>query len=163
MTDVSSKPETVEEEEIFSKNLTEQFDNILETMNTFKHSMTAFQTQIKYLKKGVEKELKQVRSTIKKKSSIPRKPSGFAVPSLISDDLCKFMGEEPKTKMARTEVTRFIIQYIKDKSLQYKDNKKIILPDENLSKLLGVEGENETVITYFNIQRYMNKHFIKTA
>ena len=32
MTDVSSKPETVEEEEIFSKNLTEQFDNILESI-----------------------------------------------------------------------------------------------------------------------------------
>ncbi len=163
MSDTTVKNDTVNEEEIFSENLTEQFKNILDTMTTFKHSINAFQTQLKFLEKGVKKEIKQVRSTIKKKSSTPRKPSGFAVPSLISDDLCQFMGQEPKTKMARTEVTRFIIQYIKDKSLQYKDNKKIILPDESLSKLLGVEDPNETIITYFNIQRYMNKHFIKTA
>ena len=67
------------------------------------------------------------------------------------------------SKIARTEVTKFVIQYIKDKQLQYKENKKIIVPDDNLSKLLGVENDNETVITYFNIQRYMNKHFIKST
>jgi chromatin remodeling complex protein RSC6 len=73
------------------------------------------------------------------------------------------MEKEPNTKIARTEVTKYVIQYIKDNSLQYKDNKKIIVPDTKLSKLLGVENKNEIVITYFNIQRYMNRHFIKTT
>ena len=35
--------------------LTEQFKNVLDTLTTFKHSMTALQTQIKFLEKGVTK------------------------------------------------------------------------------------------------------------
>ncbi len=163
MTELVADKEPVDEEEIYSDTVTEQFKNIVDSLNTFKHSISAFQTQIKILEKGVKKEIKVVKSTIKKKSSIKRKPSGFAVPSSISDELCKFMEKEPNTKIARTEVTQFIIQYIKDNSLQYKENKKIIIPDSKLSKLLGIENENETVVTYFNIQRFMNKHFIKTA
>lgn len=152
-----------DEVELYSESVSEQFNNIKESLTTFKTSINAFQTQIKFLEKGVKKELKIVKSKIKKKSSIKRKPSGFAVPSLISDELCKFMEKEPNTKIARTEVTKFIIQYIKDNSLQYTENKKIIIPDKKLSKLLAVENQDEIVITYFNIQRYMNRHFIKTT
>ena len=152
-----------DEVEIYSESVSEQFNNIKESLTTFKTSINAFQTQIKFLEKGVKKELKMVKSKIKKKSSIKRKPSGFAVPSLISDELCKFMEKEPNTKIARTEVTKFVIQYIKDNSLQYTENKKIIIPDKKLSKLLAVENQDEIVITYFNIQRYMNRHFIKTT
>jgi chromatin remodeling complex protein RSC6 len=163
MNDNNKMTDTNNEDEIYSEQLTEQFKNVLDTLTTFKHSMTALQTQIKFLEKGVTKELKQVHSKIKKKKEIQRKPSGFATPSMISNELCNFMGKEPNSKIARTEVTKFVIQYIKDKQLQYKENKKIIVPDDNLSKLLGVENDNETVITYFNIQRYMNKHFIKST
>ena len=163
MNDTNQVSDMNNEDEIYSEQLTEQFKNVLDTLATFKHSMTALQTQIKFLEKGVTKELKNVRSKIKKKKDIQRKPSGFATPSMISNELCKFMGKEPNSKIARTEVTKFIIQYIKDKELQYKENKKIIVPDDKLSKLLGVENDNQIVITYFNIQRYMNKHFIKNA
>ena len=152
-----------DEVEMYSESVTEQFNNIKDSLTTFKTSINAFQTQIKFLEKGVKKELKIVKSKIKKKSSVKRKPSGFAVPSLISDELCKFMEKEPNTKIARTEVTKFVIQYIKDNSLQYTENKKIIIPDKKLSKLLAVENQDEIVITYFNIQRYMNRHFIKTT
>ena len=50
------------------------------------------------------------------------------------------------------------IKYIKENSLQNAENKRIIKPDEKLMDLLE-SGENE--ITYFNLQKYMNKHFIK--
>ena len=43
-------------------------------------------------------------------------------------------------------------------NLQNKANKKIILPDEKLQFLLGINEEQE--LTYFNLQKYMNKHFI---
>ena len=153
--------DAVKDETIYSEDLTEQFQNVIDTINTFKSSMSALQTQIKYLEKGVKRELHQVHKTIKKKKTGNRKPSGFATPSPISKDLCKFMGIEPNTQMARTAVTRYIIQYIRENNLQYAENKRIIIPDKELSKLLGVENDNETVVTYFNIQKFMNKHFIK--
>ena len=62
------------------------------------------------------------------------------------------------SEVARTEVTQFIISYIKTNNLQWQENRKVIKPDKALHTLLG-NGEDE--VTYFNLQRYMNKHFIK--
>ena len=60
-------------------------------------------------------------------------------------------------KAARTEVTQYIIQYIKEKELQNKENKQEIILDDNLGNLLNC-GTN--TVTYFTIQKYMNQHFI---
>ncbi len=68
------------------------------------------------------------------------------------------MNKQEGTQIARTEVTRALISYIKENNLQNKSNKKIILPDEKLKFLLGINQEQE--LTYFNLQKYMNKHFI---
>ena len=48
---------------------------------------------------------------------------------------------------------------IKSNSLTHNENKRVIKPDNKLKTLLGTD--EETVITYFNIQRFMNRHFIK--
>jgi chromatin remodeling complex protein RSC6 len=39
------------------------------------------------------------------------------------------------------------------------ENKRVIKPDNKLKSLLGID--DDTVVTYFNIQRFMNRHFIK--
>ena len=40
------------------------------------------------------------------------------------------------------------------------DSKNKIVPDEKLKSLLGIQYEEFGYLTYFNIQKYMNKHFI---
>jgi hypothetical protein len=50
-------------------------------------------------------------------------------------------------------------QYIKNNDLPDKDNKKIIKPNNALKSLLNVKPTDE--VTYFNLQKYMNRHFIK--
>ena len=71
------------------------------------------------------------------------------------------MKKDVGTEIARTEVTQYLIQYIKDNGLQFEGNKKIIVPDSTLKKLLNVkEGEE---VTYFNLQRLMNRHFVKSS
>ena len=67
------------------------------------------------------------------------------------------MNKKEGEKAARTEVTQYIIQYIKEKQLQNKDNKQEIVLDTNLSKLLNCGTDT---VTYFTIQKYMNQHFI---
>ena len=62
------------------------------------------------------------------------------------------------SEVARTEVTQYIIAYIKQNNLQWTKNRKIIKPDAALLSLLA-SGSDE--VTYFNLQRYMNKHFVK--
>ena len=137
--------------------MTGKFNDVIDTLTLFKKNITLLQTQIRDLEKTVKKEIK----TIKKDSSKRKKnakPSGFAKPSKVSDELCKFMNKETGTEIARTEVTQYIINYIKTNVLQSSENKKIIIPDDNLKQLLGVENNQE--LTYFNLQKYMNRHFV---
>ena len=139
-----------------------QFLSIINTLSQLKTQITAASLQLKNLEKQVKKEMKNKNKEISKnKNRGNRKPSGFAEATQISDELCDFMGKEKGEKIARTEVTKYICNYIKENDLRKKDNKRIINPDNKLKNLLGVSDSSE--ITYFNIQRYMNKHFIKTT
>lgn len=121
--------------------------------------VTAIQQQLRQLDKVTRKEMRQLEKDVQKsKNKGNRKPSGFAKPSKISKELCDFMGKEDGAEVARTEVTQFVISYIKQNKLAESKN---IKPDKKLSTLLGVENDNENV-TYFNIQKYMNRHFPKS-
>ena len=140
--------------------ISDQFESLLNTLGQFKIQITAMANQMKTLEKNVKKEIKQnKKEIIKKQNKGNRKPSGFAAASPISKDLCNFMGKDEGSSIARTEVTKFICSYIKEHSLTDEENNKIIKPDEKLQSLLG--SEPDAVITYFNIQRFMNKHFVK--
>lgn len=138
----------------------DQFVTLLNSLGQIKTYILSVTSQIKLLEKNVKKEIKQNRKEINKRQvKGTRKPSGFAAASPISKDLCAFMGKDIGTSMARTEVTKFICSYIKQNSLTDDTNNKVIKPDNKLRSLLGTS--EETVVTYFNIQRFMNRHFIK--
>jgi len=135
--------------------LSDKFTNILETLNAFKKTVSTLQSEIKVLEKTVNKEIRASKK--KRNNDKKKKPSGFAKPTKISDELCEFMNKEKGAQVARTEVTQYIINYIKDNDLQFVENKKVIVPDNSLKRLLRINDEE---LTYFNIQKYMNKHFI---
>jgi chromatin remodeling complex protein RSC6 len=138
----------------------DQFSNVLSTLSQFKSQITTLSVQLKSLEKIVKREIKQNKRIItKKQAKGNRKPSGFAEASPISNDLCEFLGKDQGATVARTEVTKFVCNYIKQNSLANTDNKRVIKPDDKLKNLLGTD--DDTVVTYFNIQRFMNKHFIK--
>lgn len=124
-------------------------------INELRKQVSQLQNKVKLLEKKFKRDIKSVS---KNKIKSTRIPSGFAKPSKVSDELIDFMNKESGSMVARTEVTKYLIKYIKDKSLQKMDDKRIIKPDDKLLDLLG-SGEDE--ITYFNLQKYMNKHFIK--
>ena len=155
---LSESPDEKPEVDILGK----QFEGVLTTLGMFRQSITALQSQIRILEKQVRKEMKSLRKEASRnKAKGNRKPSGFAKPSVVTPELCKFMGKDVGTEIARTEVTQYLIQYIKDNELQFADNKKIIVPDDTLKSLLGVKEGDE--VTYFNLQRLMNQHFVKKS
>ena len=142
-----------------TSNVTEQFASVLNSLSGLKSYIRALEAQVKSVEKSVRKRMKQLeRESKKNKNKGNRKASGFAVPTKISNDLCKFMGKPEGFQMARTEVTKYIINYIKSNNLPDKKNKKVINPDTALKSLLDIKPTEE--VTYFNLQRYMNKHFV---
>lgn len=101
--------------------------------------------------------------------SEPPKPSGFLKPVSLSKELEEFLGLETGTKMARTEVTKRIADYIREHDLKNLENPRQFYPDEKLKELLGdpvypivKDNPDELGYTYFNLQKYLIKHFIKT-
>ena len=157
-----AETETATAETAVNDNLGKQFEGIIQTLSTFRQSITALQTQIRGLEKSVRKEMKSLqKEAAKNRNKGNRRPSGFAKPSKVSAELCTFMKKDAGTEIARTEVTQYLIQYIKDNGLQFEGNKKIIVPDATLKKLLSVKDGEE--VTYFNLQRLMNKHFVKSS
>jgi chromatin remodeling complex protein RSC6 len=142
-----------------SNNIFDQFEVIIDSLSHFRIQVNTLQQQMRQLEKNIKKEMKGLKKVAEKsKNKGNKKPSGFANPTKVTKELCEFMNKEEGTQIARTEVTRALISYIKLNNLQNKSNKKIILPDEKLQFLLGINEEQE--LTYFNLQKYMNKHFI---
>jgi len=124
-------------------------------------SLTTLNKEIQVALKQVSKEydkLKKVVDKIQKKRENARKsPSGFAKPNKISDELCDFIGVPHGTEKSRTDITRFINSYVKEHNLNKPDNRRIILPDDKLKKILNVnEGD---VVTFFVLQRLISHHF----
>jgi upstream activation factor subunit UAF30 len=127
-----------------------------------KTHITTIQQNIKQLEKDVKKQMKGLKKeAVNKKNKGNRQPSGFAKPSKVTKELCEFMNKEEGTEIARTEVTRALVAYIKENKLENTENSKIISPDNKLKNLLGLDDNEE--LTYFNIQKYMNKHFVKNS
>lgn len=120
-------------------------------------------TLSKNMNKQITKLIKQSNSKrqVKKASTSENKKSGFAKPTQLVPELYTFLGIPDTELLSRTDVTRHINKYVKDNNLQKPDERKVILPDEKLGKLLNVPDDIQ--LTYFNLQRYMKHLFVTDA
>ena len=145
-----------------NKLIMEQFNTINDSLTLFKMQITNLQKIVKTVEKDVKKELKTTKNDKKnEKHKTKRAPSGFAKPTKVTKELCEFMNKPEGTEIARTEVTKGLVNYIKENKLFElgEDTKNKIVPDDKLKSLLGIQDEELNGLTYFNIQKYMNKHF----
>lgn len=88
----------------------------------------------------------------------PRKSCVFNIPTKVSAELCAFLGKPKDTELARSDVTKAVIQYAKDNKLM---DKQTINTDGALRKLLGVTEKDEVKI--LNLQKYLSKHYVKAV
>ncbi len=144
--------------------LDEDIKSVTGTLSSIHKTIASMLSQVKKLEKRVHREIKDARKRKRRSKTEegadakPRGPSVFEIPTQVTDELCKFLGKANGTKMSRTEVTKAVNNYVKEKGLK---NKHDIKPDAPLRKLLAI-GEGEP-LTYFNLQRYLNRHYIKAT
>ena len=141
---------------------TEINDELADLMKLIQERSTLdnqIKTRVKNIEKKVARMSKIIKSAKKKKSVKSNKVSGFEKPTPISDELAKFVGEPNGTLMARTAISKKIHEYVKSNNLQDEKNRRIIIPDAKLKKLLKT-GPNDT-LSYFNLQRFLKVHFKK--
>lgn len=117
---------------------------------------------LKRLEKRFGREIKDARKKRKavRKENADGTPvnSPFKNPIAITDELGAFLKKGKSATASRSEVTVAISAYIKEKNLREKHH---IKPDAALQKLLSIGANDE--LTYFNLQKYLNKHYIKAT
>ena len=144
-----------------------KFDVLFEKFQSMQTLFKELQSELKTLCKDVNRVVKESHAAKKKgtKRRAPsgddasRPPSGFAKPTKLSAKLCSFLGVPEETLLARTEVTRKINQYIKERNLQDSEDKRKINPDNKLKTLL--DSSITAPLTYFNLQARIKHHFLK--
>jgi len=133
-------------------------------LNSLRETASTLLSQIKKLEKRVHRELKDARKRRRRVKlddngvEVKRAPSIFERPTQVTAELLAFLGRPAATLMSRSEVTKAVNEYVKANNLK---NKHDIKPDAPLRKLLAI-GEGEP-LTYFNLQRYLNRHYVKAV
>ena len=139
----------------------DEFTHILGQLKTLQNTLKELTIYTTKLEKRVAKEQKVLHKKAqgkgKRKNAGNKSPSGFSKPGPISDELRTFLGVGKDELVARTEVTKKINTYCREKGLQDKNDKRKLLPDKTLTKLLRIGKGDE--LTFFNLQKYMKVHF----
>ncbi len=116
--------------------------------------------KIKQLKLHASKVMKQKKGSSNRKNT--NNNSGFLKPVKISKEMAKFTGWNADEPQSRVDVTKFICNYIKENNLQNPVDKRQILADSKLAKLLRYDSKKEELpLTYYRIQTHLKPHFIK--
>jgi len=158
--EATSETEVVDKTSV-SAQLLEEKNQAHTNFQLIMNTVSALKANMKNIDKLTARLMKEAAKSSKKKKA-SNGLSGFEKPTLISDELAAFFGKEKDTLMARTEVSKLIHEYVKSHNLQKEGNRRVIKPDSKLQKLLGTDSSKEE-LTYFNLQKYLKKHFRKEA
>ena len=139
------------------KSMLTQANTVRETVGALVAELKRLEKRVARLQKEADKRRRRAKKPVEGEEIKPRKPSIFELPTPLSNDLCGFLGRPNGSLESRSNVTKAITTYVKEKNLK---DKHTIKPDTKLKALLGVAPED--TLTYFNLQRYLNRHYLKT-
>ena len=135
-----------------------QANTVRETVGALVAELKRVEKRVARLQKEADKRRRRQKKPVEGEAVVPRKPSIFELPTPLSNELCSFLGRPSGSKESRSNITKAITTYVKEKNLK---DKHTIKPDAKLKALLGVADAD--VLTYFNLQRYLNRHYLKPA
>ncbi len=134
---------------------------------------------VKFLR-SINKALKMLHADTKRVTKLKKNKnkdgtkkaniSGFLKPVHISAELAEFTGWDVNGTYSRVDVTKFICEYVKEKELNKESDKRVILCNEPLAKLLNYDAKTAPIdpktelpqeMNYYRLQQYLKNHFIK--
>jgi chromatin remodeling complex protein RSC6 len=135
-----------------------QANTVRETVGALVAELKRLEKRVARLQKEADKRRRRTKKPVEGEEVKPRKPSIFELPTPLSNELCTFLGRPNGALESRSNVTKAITAYVREKNLK---DKHTIKPDAKLVSLLGVKDTE--VLTYFNLQKYLNHHYLKVA
>lgn len=164
--------ESLRRREVTKESLLSSLD---EVMNMIEEEVTKMRESssrgnpknVKFLR-TLKKRLSTIKSdtskVVKQKSQTKRKTngnSGFLKPVKISSEMAKFTKWGSDDMKSRVDVTKYICNYIKEHNLQNPSDKRQILADDSLCKILGYDPKKDGTLTYPKMQGFLKRHFTK--
>jgi chromatin remodeling complex protein RSC6 len=134
--------------------LKSQLNDALSLVKSLTTAVTALERRCARDKKVVDKKMK---GKAKKPRDPNAPPTGFQKPINVSAELKKFLALTEGELIARTQVTSRINDYCKKHGLQKQEDKRILMPDATLTKLLRLKKGDE--LTFFNLQKHLKHHY----
>ncbi|CAA0807564.1 SWIB complex BAF60b domain-containing protein [Striga hermonthica] len=98
---------------------------------------------------------REVLDEPKRKEKPKKGGGGLTAPQHLSDALVNFLGTG-EDELSRTDVVKRMWQYIKENELQDPSDKRMVLCDENLKELFGVDSFHG-----FTVSKLLVPHFTK--
>jgi chromatin remodeling complex protein RSC6 len=159
-------PRTKQRKVVDRDSVLKDFDSVVASIDSEIENMRENKSTVntKFLR-SLNKNIKLLRTecTRMMKKKTERKnnsTSGFLKPVNISTEMAKFTGWDAKDLRSRVEVTKYVCDYIKEHDLQNPEDRREIMPDAKLQKLLGLEPK-DGAIKYYSLQTHLKKHFPK--
>lgn len=106
----------------------------------------------------INKQINQVKKYAKHKHRVKKSTanSGLQKPMVVTEDMSKFANWPPKELHSRVDVTKVLCEYIKTHNLQNPENRRQILLDPTLKKLLKYDKDT---LTYPHMQKHLKVLF----
>lgn len=142
------------------ENLNSKLKQVQSLLRDLTTELNVLQKEVDRLKKSSKKQSSKSRANRKVNedgTASTTTRSGINKEVNVSEDLARFLGIDKETKVSRIQVSRAISEYINKHNLQKPENRRIILLDETLSKLLN--PPQDVTLSYFNLQTYLKPHY----
>jgi len=120
-------------------------------------------SRIKHLRNDLTRVLRKTKRNVAPKDKSKLSNSGLMKPVVISRELAAFMKVPVDSLHSRVSVTNAICNYIKEHNLQNPNNKREILADAELARILNYNPSVKQPLTYFYIQQLIQPHFLKSV
>ena len=146
--------------DLIINNVYDSIEDLSESLKTLQIELKIISKKFSLLKKNYTKVINiKNKAESKKHKNKNKLQSGFVKPKSLSPEMCEFLNIDKDSKLGRNQVTSMINDYIVNNNLRDSKDRRIILPNDDLRKLLGLKDDDKTVITYFNLQTYLKQHF----
>lgn len=160
---VTAQPVVADAVAVEEKSWQEELKLVQDQLSAISRAVASALSASKRLERRANRDVKDAKKG-KRKQRAPlaegeeRKPSIFQIPVPVSDELSVFLGGGKNNLMSRSQVTKAISAYVKENKL---NDKHKVNPNAALRKLLAVKEGDE--LTIFNMQTYLQPHYIKVA
>jgi len=138
----------------------EDFTHVLTSLRSLQTNLKELTLYASKLEKRIARDQKAVQKRLngkRRRKTGTGQPSGFSKPGPVSDEMRTFLKLDKDELIARTQCTKRINIYCKERGLQNSKDKRILNADKPLRKLLRLGPKDS--LTFFNLQKFMKIHF----